>query len=216
MQSRSLNLCQEGLALICFSALGTLSFALLGWAGLTLIGLIFTFLVMHFFRDPERVVSAKKGQVLSPADGKVIAIGNALDPFTKEQRPCISIFMNVFNVHVNRSPIKGRISQIHYWPGRFFNASWDKASKENERNEIQIKDTNGQQWTVVQIAGLIARRIICWSEEEDFLEQGQRIGLIKFGSRVDLYLPPGYDINVSLGQKVVAGQDVLAQSNTIT
>lgn len=216
MRKRSFNLCQEGLPFIGFSVLVALSFAFLGWGLPTLLVLVMTFFVIHFFRDPERVISAKKGQVLSPADGKVVAVRKALEPFSKEQRLCISIFMNIFNVHVNRSPVKGKISKINYLPGLFFNASFDKASEQNERNEILIEDNNGEQWTVVQIAGLIARRIICWSEEGDFLEKGDRIGLIKFGSRVDLYLPTEYDVHVSLGQKVAAGQDILAQSSTIT
>jgi phosphatidylserine decarboxylase len=188
--------------------------ALLGWGILTLISLGMAFLVMHFFRDPERIVLHRQGQVLSPADGKVIAIDKARDPFIGEQRQRISIFMNVFNVHINRSPVTGSISQQHYWPGRFFNASLDKSSQDNERNGIQITDTHGDQWAVVQIAGLIARRILCWAEEGDCVRQGERIGLIKFGSRVDLYLPQGYEITVGLGQKVCAGMDVLAQSDS--
>ena len=133
------------------------------------------------------------------------------DPLTGEERTAVCVFMNVFNVHVNRMPVAGRIARISYFGGKFLNASFDKASTDNERNAMLIEDRDGKQWTMVQIAGLIARRIICWGEEGDELVRGQRFGLIKFGSRVDLYLPAGYAPAVRVGEKVFAGQTILAR-----
>jgi phosphatidylserine decarboxylase len=148
---------------------------------------------------------------VSPADGKVIKVETMRDPLTGEDRTAICVFMNVFNVHVNRMPVAGRIARIAYFGGKFVNASFDKASTDNERNSLLIEDGDGKTWTMVQIAGLIARRIICWGEEGDTLGRGQRFGLIKFGSRVDLYIPTDYESIVRSGEKVFAGQTILAR-----
>ena len=163
-----------------------------------------------FFRDPERVGPEDAEAVASPADGKVIKVTRELDPVSGEMRQVIAIFMNVFNVHVNRMPVSGKVELIRYIPGKFVNASFDKASTDNERSILVVTGKGNQRFTVVQIAGLIARRIVCWAEPGDKLKRGERFGMIKFGSRVDLYMPDGYVPTVSVGQKVVAGETALA------
>ncbi len=211
MHKPSIGLSLEGLPFIFFTTIATLTFAVLDcWFMATLL-LVALFLVLNFFRDPERVIPQEPGVAVSPADGKVIKVETMRDPMTGEDRVTVCVFMNVFNVHVNRLPVAGRISRISYFGGKFLNASFDKASVDNERNALLVEDADGTTWTVVQIAGLIARRIICWSEEGDSLKRGQRFGLIKFGSRVDLYLPAGYEPTVRIGEKVFAGQSVLAR-----
>ncbi len=211
MYKPSIGLSLEGLPFIFFTTVATLTFAVLDcWFMATLL-LVALFFVLNFFRDPERVVPQEQGVAVSPADGKVIKVETMRDPMTGEDRTAVCVFMNVFNVHVNRMPVSGRIARISYFGGKFLNASFDKASTDNERNAVLVEDADGQSWTVVQIAGLIARRIICWSEEEDSLKRGQRFGLIKFGSRVDLYLPEGYEPSVRIGDKVFAGQSILAR-----
>lgn len=211
MHKPSIGLSLEGLPFVFFTAMATLTFALLDcWFMATLL-LVALFLVLNFFRDPERVVPQEPGLAVSPADGKVIKVETMRDPMTGEDRTAVCVFMNVFNVHVNRMPVAGRIARIAYFGGKFVNASFDKASTDNERNTLLIEDEGGRSWTMVQIAGLIARRIICWSEEGDTLSRGQRFGLIKFGSRVDLYIPTDYEAVVRSGEKVFAGQTVLAR-----
>ena len=211
MHKPSIGLSLEGLPFVFLTAVATLTFAILDcWFMATLL-LVVLFLVLNFFRDPERVVPQEPGVAVSPADGKVIKVETMRDPLTGEDRTAVCVFMNVFNVHVNRMPVAGRIARISYFGGKFINASFDKASEDNERNAVLVEDAEGKTWTVVQIAGLIARRIICWAEEGDSLARGQRFGLIKFGSRVDLYLPSDYESVVCVGQKVFAGQSVLAR-----
>ncbi len=211
MYKPSIGLSLEGLPFIFFTTIATLTFAVLDcWFMATLL-LVALFLVLNFFRDPERVIPQEPGVAVSPADGKVIKVETMRDPMTGEDRVTVCVFMNVFNVHVNRLPVAGRIARISYFGGKFLNASFDKASVDNERNALLVEDADGTTWTVVQIAGLIARRIICWSEEGDSLKRGQRFGLIKFGSRVDLYLPAGYEPTVRIGEKVFAGQSILAR-----
>ena len=177
---------------------------------------IFIFLsvfTLWFFRDPERYFESQDNQLLSAADGKIVFIGEAKPPketnisYTMKK---ISIFMNVFNVHINRSPIKGKIEKIIYKNGKFFNASFDKASEHNERNSFIIN--NGEdKIVVVQIAGLIARRILSFISEGYKIDKGDRIGLIRFGSRVDIYLPPSYEIKVNQNDIVVAGKTIIAE-----
>ena len=211
MHKPSIGLSLEGMPFIFFTTIATLTFALIGCWIMAFILLITLFFVLNFFRDPERVVPTEPGVAVSPADGKVIGIKSMPDPLTGEMRTAICVFMNVFNVHVNRMPVAGRISRIAYFGGKFINASFDKASSDNERNTVVVEDEQGNSWTMVQIAGLIARRIICWAETGDALACGQRFGLIKFGSRVDLYLPEAYAAAVQVGDKVFAGQTVLAR-----
>ena len=211
MLKPSIGLSLEGLPFIFFTAMATLTFALLDCWFMATVLLVALFFVLNFFRDPERVVPQEPSVAVSPADGKVIKVETMRDPMTGEDRTAVCVFMNVFNVHVNRMPVAGRIARISYFGGKFLNASFDKASTDNERNSLLIEDGDGQSWTMVQIAGLIARRIICWGEEGDSLGRGQRFGLIKFGSRVDLYIPTDYKPTVRTGEKVFAGQTVLAR-----
>ncbi|MET7245688.1 phosphatidylserine decarboxylase [Methylobacterium aquaticum] len=184
----------------------------LGW-----IFLLLTLWVCYFFRDPERIVPVGDGLVISPADGRVNLISTVLPPSELDLPSVpmlrISVFMNVFDCHVNRVPVTGRIDQVHYTPGLFLNAELDKASEDNERNGLVIETRqNGEpvRIGVVQIAGLVARRIVDWVKPGDDLTVGDRFGLIRFGSRVDVYLPAGTRVLVGLGQKAVAGETVLA------
>ncbi len=210
MNKPSFALAPEGAPLIGFLTVSALCGALLhSWAATVLL-LAALFFTLHFFRDPERVIPWQEGLAVSPADGKVIRIETREDPLTGEYRECISIFMNVFNVHVNRAPVAGRIIDIRYFAGKFFNASFDKASTDNERCAWLAEEDNGTRWTFVQIAGLVARRIVPHAEMGDVLKRGQRFGMIRFGSRVDVYLPPMYSASVSIGDAVLAGQSVIA------
>ncbi|WP_031387682.1 phosphatidylserine decarboxylase family protein [Desulfonatronum thiodismutans] len=210
MRQSSPGVAKEGLPYIGLGAFVTLILAVLGWGGVAVIALVLTILTLNFFRDPERVTPQEPGLAVAPADGKIVFIGPAVDPATGQVRTKVSIFMNVFNVHVNRTPVTGRVGGITYFPGKFLNAALDKASEDNERNQFRIVDEHGHGWTVVQIAGLVARRIVCWAEEGDEVARGQRIGLIKFGSRVDLYLPDAYEVRVTKGQHTCAGLTVMA------
>ncbi|MCL6285624.1 phosphatidylserine decarboxylase [Ruegeria sp. 2012CJ41-6] len=186
---------------------------ILGW-----IGVGFTIWCYYFFRDPERVPPIGEGLIVSPADGVVSLIGAAVPPseLGMPDTPLtrVSVFMSVFNCHVNRTPIEGEITAVAYRPGKFFNASLDKASADNERNSLRIRMTNGQDLAVVQIAGLVARRIVCFVNSGDALQTGERFGLIRFGSRLDVYLPDGVDPQVRVGQTMIAGETVLADLNT--
>ena len=211
MKKTSCSLAPEGYPIIFFTALGTLAFAMLGCSVMTVIFLVLCWFSLNFFRDPERVVPNEAHVAVSPADGRVVKIERMEDPVSGETRLCVCVFMNLFNVHVNRAPVEGTVTAIQYYPGKFFNASLDKASKDNERCAYQMTDPDGKTWTFVQIAGLIARRIVCHTDLGDTLTRGQRFGMIRFGSRVDLYLPDGYIPAVSLGDSVLAGQTVLAR-----
>lgn len=166
--------------------------------------------VVQFFRDPPRAIPDAPGALVSPADGRVIAVGEADDPYLKRRALRISVFMNVFNVHSNRTPMAGTIQQQWYHAGRFVNAALDKASIENERNALWIRGDQGDDVVMVQVAGLIARRILCYVEPGHRVERGERFGFIRFGSRVDLYLPLGSTIQVALGDKLTAGSDIVA------
>lgn len=178
------------------------------------IGAILTAWCAYFFRDPERVTPVDDRLVISPADGVVSAVGPAVPPrelgFGPGEMTRISVFMNVFSCHVNRSPARGRVTAIEYRPGKFVNAELDKASVENERNGVVIDSPNGR-IAAVQVAGLVARRILCWAEPGSDLAPGERIGLIRFGSRVDVYLPLDAVPRVALGQTAVAGETVIAE-----
>ena len=179
------------------------------WAALPFI-LIAGFII-QFFRDPKREIPVQANVVLSPADGKIICIEETNDVYQNVRAIKISVFMNVFNVHSNRSPVDGEIIGLQYYAGKFVNADFDKASTENERNAMIIELPNGQKITVVQIAGLIARRILCYVRVGELLARGQRYGFIRFGSRVDIYLPLGTTPLVTLGQKVSATTTILAK-----
>jgi phosphatidylserine decarboxylase len=167
--------------------------------------------VLQFFRDPPRELPSDPNAILSPADGRIVFVGRARDPYLDRDALKISVFMNVFNVHSNRSPVDGVIQNVWYYPGEFVNAALDKASEENERNALWIKTDAGQDVTCVQIAGLIARRILCYVGKGDRLSRGQRYGFIRFGSRVDLYLPADFYVKASIGDRVFATSTVLAE-----
>lgn len=213
MRQGKIGIAPEGYPFLVLCAFSTLIFAVIGCWPVAVVLLALTWFAGHFFRDPERAVPTAAGLAVSPADGKVVKIQPMPDPFTGMPRTCISVFMNVFNVHVNRAPVAGKITAIAYHPGKFMNAAWDKASHDNERCAYTIECEDGV-FAMVQIAGLVARRIVCRVEEGEELKRGERFGMIRFGSRVDLYLPEGYAPRVAVGQKVVAGQTVLAGRNT--
>ena len=181
---------------------------------LGLIGILLTVWVYYFFRDPERTIIGDDSYLVSPADGEVIKIEEVDGPkelgLDNKKFKKISIFMNVFDCHVNRTPCAGKVEEILYKPGKFFNASLDKASEDNERNYYKIKDRHGSDIIVVQIAGLIARRIVCETDNGQELNQGDRIGMIRFGSRADVYYE-NYEPLVKIGQKTISGETLLAK-----
>ncbi len=196
-----------------YVVLACIAAGLLFFAGFTVAAWIVVFVacfVCWFFRDPDRKIPDQPDAIVSPADGKVIRI-NTLEDNAYTNAPCIkiSIFMNVFNVHVNRVPYGGIVEDVAYHEGKFFNASFDKASELNERNGLTVKTDTGFRYAVVQIAGLVARRIVCSVMPGDVLKRGSRYGMICFGSRLDLYLPPDTTVGVSIGQKVTAGSTII-------
>ena len=170
--------------------------------------ILFAF-VVQFFRDPPRPIPTDPLAVLAPADGRIVKVEKVRDPYAERDALLISVFMNVFNVHSNRASVDGRITKIQYFPGQFVNADLDKASTENERNAVVI-DAQGRTVTLVQVAGLVARRILCYAKEGDSLSRGQRYGFIRFGSRVDVYLPTDARPLVAPGDKVSASSTILA------
>jgi phosphatidylserine decarboxylase len=167
--------------------------------------------IIQFFRDPPRAIPAQPNAVLSPADGRVVRVQKTVDPYTQAESLLVSVFMNVFNVHSNRSPVDGTIERVDYQAGTFVNADLDKASTENERNALVVKLPDGQRISVVQVAGLIARRILCYVKPGEVLARGQRYGFIRFGSRVDVYLPLSARPKVAVGDKVYATTTVIAE-----
>ena len=200
---------------VIFAAITLVLFLL--WEPLGWIGLGLTVWVYYFFRDPERVVPNEDGIMVSPADGIVSLLEPAVPPIElglgSEPMTRVSVFMSVFNCHVNRIPAAGRITTVAYHHGKFLNASLDKASEQNERNGITVELSDGRQYGVVQIAGLVARRIMCWSEEGSDMQRGERFGLIRFGSRLDIYLPSGAEPTVQIGQTMIAGETIIARLN---
>jgi phosphatidylserine decarboxylase len=203
----------EGYKFIVIAAVITIIFYnFSSFLGLT--GLVLTIWVYYFFRDPERVIIEDDNYLVSPADGEVIKVEEVDGPkelgLENKKFNKISIFMNVFDCHVNRTPCKGKIEEILYKPGKFLNASFDKASEDNERNYYKIKDVHGNDIIVVQIAGLIARRIVCESNKDQNLSQGERIGMIRFGSRADVYYE-NYQPLVKIGQLAISGETLLAK-----
>ncbi len=179
------------------------------------LGLIFTLFCLYFFRDPERVPPVRPGAIVAPADGRIVSVGLFPTPpelgLGAEMRWRVSIFLSVLNVHVNRMPADGVVTRIAYRHGAFVSASLDKASTSNERNALAIRLTSGQEIAVVQIAGLIARRILCHVQEGDPVRTGERFGIIRFGSRTDLYLPDGLRPLVAVGQTMIGGETVIAE-----
>lgn len=200
----------EGYPFICLVGFVTLICAILDYDFLALIGVALTIFVLYFFRDPERVTPSDEDVLVSPADGKVILVERVFDErHLRDHAYKVSIFMNVFNVHVNRVPYAGRVERIHYLPGLFYSADTEQGALKNEACAMTMTTRQGARFTVVQVAGLLARRIVCWAEPGDSLLKGERFGLIRFGSRVDLYLPLATQLEVTVGQQVKAGETVL-------
>jgi len=196
-----------------FAAITVVLFVI--WDPLGWLGVGATVWCYYFFRDPVRTIPTDEGLVVSPADGIVSLIEPAVPPaelgLGPEALTRVSVFMNVFNCHVNRAPVEGTVTAVSYRPGKFLNASLDKASTDNERNSLAIRVADGRQIAVVQIAGLVARRIMCWTDKGAHLRTGERFGLIRFGSRLDVYLPDGVAPLVAVGQTMIAGETVLAE-----
>ena len=200
----------EGYPFILFCAFATLILAVLEITYAAIPALVITAFVLYFFRDPERVSPVNPDAFVSPADGKVIIAEKISDDrFMHNEVLKISIFMNVFNVHVNRFPSSGSVKEVALKPGKFYSADTEKGALQNEYCAITVESDNNIKYCVVQVAGLIARRIVCWTEKGDALKTGQRYGLIRFGSRVDLYLPVDFEPTVKVGDKVSAGETVL-------
>lgn len=204
-RGRLLPIAREGWPFLLPTAALTLAAAWLCWWWLAAaLGLILAFM-LNFFRDPERATPAGEGLIIAPADGRVVRAK------TEGASARVDIFMNIFDVHVNRAPMAGRITHMQYFPGRFMNASRDKASELNERNYMELQGQNGELLHMTQIAGLVARRIVSYVAVGDQVEAGQRVGMIRFGSRVDCTLPAGYALCVQVGDRVKAGLTVLAR-----
>ena len=208
-------LAKQGLPYILGLSVLLILLFFLGWTFLTVLALILTVLVINFFRDPERVIPQAPNAILAPADGKVIFVGPTFeDRFLKKETLKISIFMSIFNVHVNRIPFPGEVESIHYEKGTFFAASLDKASLDNEHNAVVLRTPEGEKIVFVQIAGLIARRIDCWVQPGARVQQGERFGMIRFGSRLDVFVPSNSQLVVSKGQRVKAGESILCYHQT--
>lgn len=206
-----LPIAREGIPFILIGIGLTCVFLILDLLVLAIPLAVLTSFIIFFFRDPERNLVNSEKAVLTPADGKIIAIerltnGDNRFPDTAVK---LSIFMSVFNAHINRIPVGGRISQLTYHPGKFFSANLDKASLHNENNMVLLETDNREKIVLVQVAGLIARRIVCWVKAGDYVKTGQRFGLIRFGSRLEVYLPPDSTITVRKGEKVKAGQTII-------
>ena len=200
---------REGWPFIAIAAVIALLIHAIGGFGFAWPFWLLLVFVVQFFRDPQRPIPAQPNAVLCPADGRIVAVETSHDPYANREALKISVFMNVFNVHSNRSPVDGALRDVQYFPGKFLNADLDKASEQNERNALVI-DCDGRVVTAVQVAGLIARRILCYVKAGEALQRGQRFGFIRFGSRVDVYLPLDTQSRVSIGDKVYASSTVLA------
>jgi phosphatidylserine decarboxylase len=205
---------REGYRMFAIAVIITMLLMLINKA-LGIVGFVLTVWVYYFFRDPERYPINDDNYLVSPADGIVSLISTVRGPkelnMENNEYQRVSVFMNVFNCHVNRVPVAGKIDEIFYKPGKFIDASLDKASEDNERNLIKYSNSSGKNFAIVQIAGLVARRIICEVKQGQSLNQGDRIGIIRFGSRVDLYFDNDYKLLVREGQTVVAGESLLAK-----
>jgi len=202
---------REGWPYLAIALVVALALSLAGWwlpAALAWVAFVF---ILQFFRDPPRRVPEQANAVLAPADGRIVRIGKARDPYLDRDALMISVFMNVFNVHSNRSPVDATVAETWYHAGGFVNAALEKASTDNERNALKLVTPAGAEVTCVQIAGLIARRILCYVKRGDTLARGQRYGFIRFGSRVDLYLPADAVPRASVGDRVYATESIVAE-----
>ena len=203
---------KEGVPFIGTLAFFALLFALIGWNGFSLLSAFSSAFTLYFFRDPVRVSPSGEGIVCAPADGRVIKVYNCLKgPVVDRERKCISIFMNVFNCHVNRAPVSGVVREVSYKRGSFWPAYSDKALIKNEHSVLVMEDDKGRLIETVQVAGILARRIVCRAEPGDRLRIGERFGLIRFGSRLDVYLPPECSLEVSKGDRVYSGETIIAR-----
>ena len=210
MRNQDQPIAVEGYPFIALFAFVTVVFGVLDWPCLTVIFLSLTLFAIYFFRNPDRLPPEDASAVIAPADGKVIFVGEVPEErYFKDEVIKVSIFMSVFNVHVNRVPFGGKVVDMFYNRGEFFNASLDKASLENEQSGILLETDKGARLLFVQIAGLVARRIVTYPKVGDTLERGKRYGLIRFGSRVDVYFPKGSDVEVKVGDLTVAGESIL-------
>jgi phosphatidylserine decarboxylase len=210
MKVDKIPVAREGYPFIAFIAFATFIFSMLEYDIIALIALFLTGFVFYFFRDPERISPDDEDVVVAPADGKIILVEKIFDDrFVNEHVYKISIFMSVFDVHVNRIPFAGEVEKIQYGPGSFYAANTDQGGLANEHCGVILTTKKNFRYAVVQIAGLVARRIVCWVEKGDTIERGKRFGMIRFGSRVDLYLPQNMQLEVSSGQRVKAGETVI-------
>ncbi len=210
MKNYGIPIASEGWPFIIPLAIVTGLLFVFGWKNTAAISFVITLFVLFFFRDPERIVPEGRGVIVSPADGRVIVIKNIFEPtYLKQEVKQISIFLSVFNVHVNRSPLGGMVETVKYNPGKFHVASVDKASLDNEQTAMVIAD-GGKKILVKQIAGLIARRIVCYAKPGDRINAGERYGLIRFGSRVDIFLPKDVDLKVKVGDRIKGARDIIA------
>jgi phosphatidylserine decarboxylase len=210
MKNYGIPVASEGWPFIIPLTIVTAFLFALGWKNTAVVSLALTLFVLFFFRDPERTVPQGAGVVVSPADGRVIVVKDIFEPtYLKQEVKQVSIFLSVFNVHVNRSPISGTVETVKYNPGKFHVASADKASLDNEQTAMVIADGK-HKVLVKQIAGLIARRIVCYAKPGDAIRTGERYGLIRFGSRVDIFLPKDADLKVKVGDRVMGARDIIA------
>jgi phosphatidylserine decarboxylase len=202
---------REGWSFLAIAVVVAVAFT--GWLGFLAASpfWLIALFVLQFFRDPARTIVDGAKSVVAPADGRIVAVEKARDTYANRDAIKVSVFMNVFNVHSNRSPVDGTVQGVWYSPGKFVNADLDKASTENERNAVWLRTPDGQDVTSVQVAGLIARRILCYVDKDAVLSRGQRYGFIRFGSRVDVYLPLDARVKVSIGDKVSASSTLLAE-----
>ena len=212
MKTPSIPVAKEGYPFIFLSVVSSLISALLNYDIAALTCLALTVFITYFFRDPSRITPHESDLMISPADGKVILVEEIHDDrFLNQHVRKLSIFMNIFNVHVNRTPLTGTVESVQLQPGKFYSADKNNAALHNEYCALTVKTDKNVMYGVVQMAGLIARRIVCWAEKGDSLKTGQRFGLIRFGSRVDLYLPLNFEVEVKVGQKVRAGETIIAR-----
>jgi phosphatidylserine decarboxylase len=203
----------EGLPFIIAAGFVAMIFALLSWKVSAIFSAILTLFIIYFFRNPHRTVPTDANAVVAPADGVIIYLGPSNEEHLRQEMTKISIFMSVFNVHVNRAPLTGRVLDQFYEKGKFLDVRDERATFENERSGLVLEDAKGKRVVVVQVAGLIARRIVCYLKKGDSTVRGSRYGLIRFGSRLDVYLPPEADVRVKTGEKTVAGETILGYLN---
>jgi len=209
MRNENTPIAVEGYPFIVLAGFVTMFFALLSWKILAVIAFILTLFITYFFRNPERTLPEDENAVVAPADGVIIFLGPSSEEHVMAEMTKISIFMSVFNVHINRAPISGLIVETFYNRGKFMDVRDERATFENERSGLVLENARGTRIVVVQVAGLIARRIICYLQKGDQAIRGKRYGLIRFGSRLDVYIPTNSDLRVKMGDKTVAGETIL-------